>query len=360
MRYAIGVRYAQGGGLTAERRAFREQLRMQAAERFARAEDNQVIAYELRVSVRSVQRWRVAWTLGGVPALASKGPASLPRLSDQLFVVLEAELDKGPVVHGWPDQTWTLARVKTLIGRRFHKSYTIQGVALLLKRHGWSCQVPARRAVERDDAAVAGWVKETWPQVEASWRRSAPGSSSKTKPASRVTPPARRSWGRRGRTPTVRVRGRSRRRLSVAALACYKPGRRPRLIYRPSRDARPDGRKSFAWTDYRDLIQAAHRQLSGPIVLVWDNLNTHLTAGMRRYIDARDWLTVYQLPTYAPDLNSVEGIWSVLRRTTQANRAFTDPDDLVAAIRQGLRQLQYRPDVLDGCLVGTGLTLGRP
>lgn len=41
-----------------------------------------------------------------------------------------------------------------------------------------------------------------------------------------------------------------------------------RLIYRPSTDARPDGRKSFAWTVYRDVVQAAHQQLGGPIVLV--------------------------------------------------------------------------------------------
>lgn len=96
---------------------------------------------------------------------ASKGPASLPLLSDELFAVLERELDKGPVAHGWPDQTWTLSRIKTLIGRRFHKSYTVQGVAALLKRDGWTCQVPARRAVERDEETVAGWVKETWPHV---------------------------------------------------------------------------------------------------------------------------------------------------------------------------------------------------
>jgi transposase len=160
------MRYAQGGGLTDERRVFREKLRMGAAERFARGEENAVIARDLRVSVRSVQRWRKTWSQGGPRALASKGPASLPLLSDELFAVLELELVKGPVAHGWPDQTWTLSRIKTLIGRRFHKSYTVQGVAALLNRQGWSCQVPARRAVERDDAAVAGWVKETWPDVE--------------------------------------------------------------------------------------------------------------------------------------------------------------------------------------------------
>ncbi|MFE3221895.1 winged helix-turn-helix domain-containing protein [Streptomyces antimycoticus] len=158
---------------------------MEAAERFVLGEENAVIAHDLRVSVRPVQRWRRTWSQGGPRALASKGPASLPLLSDELFAVLEQEPAKGPVAHGWPDQTWTLARVKTLIGRRFHKSYTVQGVAALLKRHGWSCRVPTRRAVERDEAAVAGWVKETWPQVEGPWRRSGPGSSSRTRPASR-------------------------------------------------------------------------------------------------------------------------------------------------------------------------------
>ncbi len=90
-------------------------------------------------------------------------------------------------------------------------------------------------------------------------------------------------------------------------------------------DVRPDGRKSFSWNDQRDLIQTAHQQLGGAIVLVWDNLNTHLTAGMRRCIADRAWLTVVQLPPYATDLNPVEGIRSVLRRTPTANRAFADP-----------------------------------
>lgn len=73
---------------------------------------------------------------------------------------------QGPAAHGWEDQRWTLNRVKTVIGRRFHLTYTIQGVRKLLVRNGWSCQVPARRAMERDDDAVAGWAKEAWPRAE--------------------------------------------------------------------------------------------------------------------------------------------------------------------------------------------------
>jgi transposase len=109
----------------------------------------------------------------------------LSRLGERQLAALEQELAKGPTAHGWPDQRWTLSRVTLVIERRFHLTYTLQGVRKLLIRNGYSCQVPARRAIERDAAAVTGWVKETWPSAEDTRRRSAPGSSSKTRPACR-------------------------------------------------------------------------------------------------------------------------------------------------------------------------------
>ncbi|MFL9683777.1 winged helix-turn-helix domain-containing protein [Streptomyces sp. KL110A] len=129
-----------------------------------------MIDKDLRVSVCSVQRWRQTWGEGGPRALRSQGPASLSRLSEKQFAQLEAEPVKGPTAHGWEDQRWTLSRVKTVIGRCFHLTYTIQGVRKLLVRNGWSRQVPARRATERDGEAVAGWVKEVWPCAKGSRR----------------------------------------------------------------------------------------------------------------------------------------------------------------------------------------------
>ncbi len=59
--------------------------------------------------------------------------------------------------------------------------------------------------------------------------------------------------------------------------------------------------------DYAGLIAAAHQQLHAPVVLVWDNLNTHVSAAMRELLRAHpDWLTVVRLPAYAPELNPVE------------------------------------------------------
>ncbi|MFJ8390324.1 winged helix-turn-helix domain-containing protein [Streptomyces sp. NPDC094438] len=88
---------------------------------------------------------------------------------------------RGPVAYGWPDQTWTLARIKTLIGRRFHRTLSLSSIAEMLHRHGFSHQVPSRRALERDEGKVTGWVKDMWPQVEAPRRRSTAGSSSRTR-----------------------------------------------------------------------------------------------------------------------------------------------------------------------------------
>ncbi|GAA3918731.1 hypothetical protein GCM10023084_81470 [Streptomyces lacrimifluminis] len=95
-------------------------------------------------------------------------------------------------------------------------------------------------------------------------------------------------------------------------------------------------------------------------MLVWDNLNVHKDRRLREFVDTHDWITCYFLPSYAPDLNPVEGIWSLLRRSSQANTAFTDPDHLMSALRHGLRQIQYRSNLINGCLAETGLTLTTP
>jgi len=99
--------------------------------------------------------------------VASKGSPGRHRLSEAQMARLERELERGPLAHGWADRRWTLARVKTMIGRLFHVSYTVEGTWRLLRRCGWSWQQPAWRAIERDDDAVELWRREVWPQVKA-------------------------------------------------------------------------------------------------------------------------------------------------------------------------------------------------
>ena len=156
----------------------------------------------------------------------------------------------------------------------------------------------------------------------------------------------------------VKVSGGSNRRVSLAALIAVKPGQRPRLIYRvhhaPRR--RTDKRKGFTETDFARLLDDAHQQLAGPIVLVWDNLNVHISAVMAELIAARDWLRVCRLPPYAHELNPVEPVWAHLKRSL-ANLAKRNLAQLTVLIKTRLRRMQYRPGLLDGFLASTGLDL---
>jgi putative transposase len=173
-----------------------------------------------------------------------------------------------------------------------------------------------------------------------------------------LRPPKGRTWGRRGHTPVVKVTGGSNKRVSLAALIAIKPGHAPRLIYRVHQARRrdTDKRKGFTEAGYARLFDAAHQQLSGPLVVVWDNSSTHTSAAMAALIAARDWLTVFQLPPYAHELNPVELVWAHLKRTL-ANLAKRNLAQLTALVKTRLRRMQYRPSLLDGFLASTGLDL---
>jgi transposase len=175
-----------------------------------------------------------------------------------------------------------------------------------------------------------------------------------------LRPPKGRTWGRRGGTPLVRVCAAGSGRVSLAGLVCTRPGRRPRLIYRSrTHRGRKGEPKGFAEPDYAALFDAAHRQLGGPIVVVWDNLNTHHSTVMRALVAARPWLRVVQLPADAPELNPVEAVWSHLKKSL-ANLANRTVDQLLGLIRTRLKRIQYRPGLITGFLARTRLDLHPP
>jgi len=179
------MRYPDGGGLTAAERARREQVRLSAADLLEAGASDREVARRFRVSRMSANRWRRALAAGGRPALASRGPGGGPaKLSPAQVRELEAVLEAGPAAWGWDeDQCWTLARIAEVVRRRFKVEYTLAGLDLLLHRIGWSVQVPARQATERDEARVTAWKQETWPVIKGRRRTWAPGWSSKTNPA---------------------------------------------------------------------------------------------------------------------------------------------------------------------------------
>ncbi len=185
VRYAAVMRYPDGDGLTAEERARRERVRLAAAELIEAGASDREVARHFRVSRMSANRWRRALAAGGRPALASKGAGGARcKLSPVQLRELDTVLDAGPAAWGWDeDQCWTLARIADLVRRRFGVDYTLAGLDLLLHRIGWSVQVPARHAAERDEAAIERWKQVSWPVIKGRRRTWAPGFVSRTNQA---------------------------------------------------------------------------------------------------------------------------------------------------------------------------------
>lgn len=65
---------------------------------------------------------------------------------------------------------------------------------------------------------------------------------------------------------------------------------------------------------------------------------------------------MFHLPAYAPELNPAGAVWSLLKRS-MANFPATGLDHLASMIKHRLKVIQHHPDVINGCLAPTGLTL---
>jgi transposase len=164
-------------------------------------------------------------------------------------------------------------------------------------------------------------------------------------------PPLRTTWAPRGHTPRLFTPGR-RRWLSLAGFICYHPARSSVLVHYTQR------RKAFDTDGLIDALRGLRRFLMAPVVLVWDNLGAHHSAGMRCFLATQSrWLRVYALPSYAYDLNPADGVWGNLKTVDLANRVNTDLDDVERAVARGMRRIRHRPDLLWHFLTRCGLSL---
>ncbi|MER6434122.1 winged helix-turn-helix domain-containing protein [Streptomyces sp900105245] len=226
---------------------------MQAADLCEEKIKPSEVAGRLRVSVKSVYHRHQLWRDGGGEALVSRGPSgSRCRLSPNY-------LEQGPAAHGWvEDQVWTASRVTTLIGRRFHVSYSVSGATWLMHRLGFSPQVPARRAAERDEQAVTAFKEVTWAEVKRPGRPAGDTSASKTKqdsPGARPQDgpgPTRPHPRRDDQRPALgtAVGGRTHRDAARIADPAVPP---------PAHPLRRQGaRRSMGEQDFIELIDGAH------------------------------------------------------------------------------------------------------
>lgn len=146
-----------------------EQRRRRAVRLLQRGRHVSSVARAVNASVSSVLRWKEAWELGGIQGLSPrKTPGRPRRLSAYQRQELLDVLSQGARANGFSNELWTLRRIATLIRRQFDVSYHPSHVWKILRGCGWSCQVPERRAFQRDEQAIDRWKREQWPAIKKS------------------------------------------------------------------------------------------------------------------------------------------------------------------------------------------------
>ncbi|SEB99943.1 putative transposase [Streptomyces sp. 2231.1] len=155
--------------------------------------------------------------------------------------------------------------------------------------------------------------------------------------------PVRRTCGKVGRTPVLRLSGKHNDKISMVAWICYRPGGKPRLVYA----VKPSG--GYTKKDFPRFLALLHQRLDGPVTVVWDNYSSHISKHVKQYARQQDWLTIIQLPSYAPELNPVELLCAHAKEKI-ANRAFRSIDELHRAAKSALRYIQRHPELLTASL----------
>ena len=153
-----------------------EKRRRQAIQLLQEGMHLSAVARWLGAAKSSVSRWAHAYERHGVNGLRPTPiPGRPPRLSPAQKATLVTLLLQGPLAHGHRTDLWTLQRIAHLIWTRFRIRYHPNHVWRVLRGLGWSAQKPERRALQRDDAAIAHWKRHRWPHIK---KRRPPGGPS--------------------------------------------------------------------------------------------------------------------------------------------------------------------------------------
>ena len=104
------------------------------------------------------------------------------------------------------------------------------------------------------------------------------------------------------------------------------------------------------------FLQELLRHLRGPVIVLLDNSSTHQGKPLQKLLGQHPRLHIEHFPSYAPELNPDEGVWSLAKREL-ANSCPHDVDELMEDIIRSINDIRTSPAKLRGCIVQSELPL---
>jgi len=295
------------------------------------------VAQTLDVGDQTIRDWLHSFILEGAGSLFYRSPIGRPpKLTPSQRQELKQLVAAGPEAAGYSSACWTSAMIADLIKLRFGANYHPRYVCHLLGVLGFSFQKARFTSDHLSDDAAIIWLEETWPEIlrlaeekqalilfedEASFAQW--GSLSYT-------------WALKGCQPTVKTSGIRKAYRVFGLLDCFRGELYQRGI---------EGK--FNSESYREFLGWALGTIQKHIILIQDNAPYHTSGQMKGfYAEQADRLTVYQLPSYSPELNPIERLWRKIKKEATHLHYFPHFAALVAKVEQALGKLAKLPDKL--------------
>lgn len=283
-----------------------EEMRRLAVKSVLEGESQKDVAVRLQVHPGTICKWVSMYRANGDAALASskaKGPE--PKLAPkQIEAVRRIIVGKNPRQLNFGPALWTLDLVGQVIKSKFGIVLHHTTIGRMLHRLGVTPQKPLRRAFQRDGEECRLWMQVEFPKIVAEAKRKQATLLFLDETGVHENHAVGTTWGERGKRPTVMASG-SRRRIN--AISAISP--RGRLWFRCY-----EGYLTASL--YTEFLDDLMRDVRGKIVIVHDKHPAHTAAATQRYLMGRaNRISTHFLPSYAPDLNPDEHVWSYLKGT---------------------------------------------
>ena len=314
-----------------------EHYRFRAIELWKEGKKVKDIAHYFGLHRVTVSYWIAKYKEEGKRGLKSrKAPGPDFKLTDGEIGGTIKNLEKDATHFGFETPLWTTKRVGFLIkketGKRLHNS----NVWRLLKRMGLSNKKPEKRAAEQNPREAKRWLKNEWPKILAHARRWQATLYFQDETGVSLVPVLGKTWGKKGKTPIVRLTG---KKGSISISAAISP--RGRMLFRIEKERVT----AETFVDFLEKICRQHPRRK--IIVVTDRAPQHIAKKVRDYVEAnKKSLALYYLPPYSPELNPDEGVWGYVKDKKLKSHTAMSKEELKAKTMSCLRSVQRRPSLI--------------
>jgi transposase len=329
-----------------------ERRRRRAVALLEQGEAPAVVARILGVTRPSLHRWRRL--ARQAPGLAAKPvPGANRRLTDAQLHELEGLLDQGAPAHGFPNELWTAARVTQVIRRHFHVQYHPDYVRrLLLRRLGWTCHKPQRRARQRNDKEVERWKADEFPRIlREAWRRQA-HVAFLDESGFMLRPLVRRTLARRGQRVFLRCSAKHDRVSAISCVTVSPQALHVGLYFWVLLN------QNFHGEEVVEFLAYLTHKVPGAWTVVWDGNSIHSKSKVvKAWLATHPQVVVEDFPAHDPDADPDEWVWSWTKYSKLCNLCPTDVEHLCDAVCDALEELKHQPRLLASFVMDAGVPL---